>query len=139
MDCKIFQDMSLSFTNREKQILAALVETIFPGGGKIPFSAIEVDAHYRIEALSQNLPREAQSGLKLLLHLINLMPLLTYFRTFIGMNEKKRQEFFEKLENSRFLVKRNLAMAIKGLVCLVYYNSPEVQKIIEYTPKCLKE
>ncbi len=131
--------MSISFSNREKQILAALVDTILPGGGRIPFSAIEVGTHHKIITLSKNLPTEAQRGFKLLLHVINLLPLFTHFRTFLGMNEKKRQEFFENLENSRLLTKRNIAMAIKGFVCLVYYNSPDVQKIIEYTPKCLKE
>lgn len=133
------QYMSLVLSNKEKQILAILAETILPQGGKIPFSAIEVGAHRKIETLCKNLPEEVQRGLKILLNLINLLPLLTHFRTFIGMNEKSRQKFFEQWENSRLLAKRNIAMAIKGLVCLVYYNSPEVQKIIEYTPKCLKE
>lgn len=131
--------MPLVLSNKEKQILATIAETIFPQGGKIPFSAIEVGAHRRIETLCKNLPEEAQRGLKIILHLINLSPLFTHFRTFLGMDEKSRQEFFEKWENSRLLAKRNIAMAIKGLVCLVYYNSPEVQEIIEYTPKCLKE
>lgn len=139
MKCKIVIYMPVVFSNKEKQILATVAETIFPQGGKIPFSAREVDAHRRIETLCKNLPEEAQIGLKLLLNIINLSPLFTHFRTFLGMDEKSRQEFFEKWENSRLLTKRNIAMAIKGLVSLVYYNSPEVQKIIEYTPECLKE
>jgi hypothetical protein len=131
--------MSVDFSNKEKQILASLVEAIFPDGGKIPFSAIEVGTHRKIESISKNLPEDVQRGLKIMLNIINLIPIFTNFKTFMGMNEKRRQEFFEKLENNRFLPIRNIAMGIKGLVCLVYYNSPEVQKVIGYTPKCLKE
>jgi hypothetical protein len=131
--------MSVDFSNKEKQILASLVEAIFPDGGKIPFSAIEVGTHRKIESISKNLPEDVQRGLKIMLNIINLIPIFTNFKTFMGMNEKRRQEFFEKLENNRFLPIRNIAMGIKGLVCLVYYNSPEVQKVIGYTPKCLME
>jgi len=131
--------MDLTFSNKEKQILSALVESILPAGGKIPYSAIEVGAHEKIESLCKNLPEEVQRGFKILLHCINIMPIFTHFRTFLSINKKNRTKFFEKLENSRLLAVRNIAMAIKGLVCMVYYNSPEVQKIIEYTPRCLKE
>lgn len=131
--------MPAIFSNKEKQILTAIAETLFPEGGKIPYSALEMGVSVKIESFIQNLPEDSQRGLKLLLHLINLTPIITHFRTFLKLDLKSRQKFFEKWENSWFLAKRNIAMAIKGIVCLVYYNSPEVQKIIGYTPKCLKE
>jgi len=131
--------MIFTFSNREKKILDALSETIIPPGGVIPFSAGEMNVSNKIEMLCNNLHKEARQGFKLMLNIINLLPLLTHGKTFLKMNFEARKRFLEGIENSGFLTLRNIMIAIKGFICLVYYNSPEVQKIIGYSPECLKE
>lgn len=131
--------MPFILSDRERQILDSIADTILPEGGKISFSALELGTTRKIEEICTHLPHEAQKGLKFFIHLINLLPLFTSFKTFIKLDETKKREFFEKLENSKILTFRNIAISIKGLIFLVYYNSPEVQNIIGYKPECLKE
>lgn len=131
--------MEFLFTPKERLILSVLADTMLPMGGRIPYGADELGVSRNVETFCRNLPPEAQKGIRILLRILNYAPIFSHFKTFIKLDEQKRKRFLEKWENSKLMAKRNILTAVKSLIVLIYFNNPDVAKIIGYSPRCLKE
>lgn len=72
-----------------------------------------------------------------LLRIFNLLPIFLFFYLwkplpFTWLSQRDRERFLEKLEQSRIYGIRGLFVALKLIVCLVFFEDPRTFKVTGY-------
>jgi hypothetical protein len=114
--------------------LAHLARALFPEGGAFPPGASGVDLARMFDVVLADEPEWNQSDLKAALFLLELGPLLFEGRltTFSSLNEAEALAHFQRWQQSHSLVRRQVALAFRKFLCVVFYDRPEVWKHIGY-------
>ncbi len=114
-------------SDRERQILAALAETIIPGSARISRAGPEtVD---RVEEFLSVVPPLLQRGFGALLYLLEYRTLPRYLRPFTNLLEAQRQRVLESMVNGSF-TNRQLLRMVSATVKVAHFHDPAVYKAL---------
>lgn len=114
--------------------LDAIARALFPPGGAIPFGAAEIDLAREFDGYLAGEPEPNVERLKLALDLLELGPVLFEKRGvgFSRLSEAERLRHFEAWAQSETLLRRQVALAFRKFLALVFYDRPEVWPHIGY-------
>ncbi len=77
-------------------------------------------------------PAGVKLQLRLFLRALNLLPLVTSGRTFVGLPRDRRAAFLRRLHSSPIMPLRRGLWGIRTLLFMGYYNQPRVREAIGY-------
>lgn len=119
---------------REYRTLAALATTLLPSGGPFEFGAEDLDLARAFDGFLAGEPPANVGNLRRALLLFELGPLLFDRRwtTFSRLSDRERLRHYEAWSSSETLLRRQVAIAFRKFMALVFYDSPEVWPHIGY-------
>lgn len=119
---------------RGYRTLDALARALFPATGAIPFGADKLELARDFDAYLAGEPAPNVDRLKLALRLLELGPVLFDKRRvgFSRLSEAERLRHFESWAASDTLLRRQIALAFRKFLALVFYDRPEVWAHIGY-------
>lgn len=120
---------------RELATFAALARAVFPAGGSIPVGADELDLAHAFDRFLADEPIWNQADLKKALFLLELGPLLFEGRlvTFPKLAPEAALAHFETVwAHGPRLLRRQVALAFRKFLALVYFDSEAVWPAIGY-------
>ena len=126
---------NLSVLNaREYRTLDALAKTLLPSGGAFELGAERFDLARAFDGYLAGEPPENVEKLRRALLLFELGPLLFERRwtTFSRLSAAERIVHYEAWATSDTLVRRQVAVAFRKFMALVFYDNPEVWPHIGY-------
>lgn len=120
--------------DREYRTLDALAKTLIPRGGPFEIGADRFDLARAFDGFLQGEPPANVEKLKRALLLFELGPLLFDKRwaAFSQLPDAERLKHYEAWANSDTLLRRQVAIAFRKFMALVFYDSPEVWPHIGY-------
>ena len=117
---------------REASIFACLVDTVAAPEPLLPPVA-QTDCAFFFDRWMAASPALNARGLRGLLHLLELMPLvLGYGARLRRLPVDKRVDFIRRIERSRNVQVKQLVKLIKGAAFLAYYGDDDVMRRIGY-------
>ncbi|MCC6556875.1 MAG: hypothetical protein IT372_28305 [Polyangiaceae bacterium] len=121
-------------SDQEYRTLASLALALFPEGGAIPPGAAGMDMARAFDDFLADEPEHNRSDLKAALLWLEYGPVLhdRELRTFSHLGEAERLAHFERWGASADLLRRQIALAFRKLMSLVFYDRPEVWPHIGY-------
>ncbi len=121
-------------SDHEYRTLAALAQALFPRGGGIAIGAEDLDLARDFDKFLADEPEWNQADLKRALFLLEIAPVLFAgkLRTFSHLDLEERVEHFAGWANSRWLLRRQVALAFRRFLSLAFYDRAEVWKHIGY-------
>ena len=121
-------------SDHEHRTLVALASAVLPRGGPFPIGARDVDLAGAFDRFLADEPRYNQRDLQHALFLLEMGPVLFEGRrmTFSHLSETERLAHFERWMRSGSLLRRQVAIAFKKFLNLVFYDTPEVWPHIGY-------
>lgn len=123
----------------EYEIVRALTEAMIPRGGAFDLGAPDVGVADKVDELLHYFPPDFRFGFRMLMRGIQLSSLFSLrFTRFTRMTLEDRVSFLETMEESWFYPRRAIIVALKALVCLVFYSDPKVEAILGYSIGCVK-
>lgn len=119
---------------REYRTLDALAKTLLPSGGAFEIGAERFDLPRAFDGFLAGEPAANVVKLRRALLLFELGPLLFERRwtTFSRLSAEERLRHYEAWSTSETLVRRQVAIAFRKFMALVFYDSPEVWPSIGY-------
>ena len=90
------------------------------------------EAEAIMEAALAPRPSSVKKQLRLFLHLLNVLPLLTTGRTLRRLPEERRARFLAGLQRSRLAPLRRGLWGVRTLLFMGYYNQDAVRNEIGY-------
>ena len=123
-----------SLTAHEYRTFAALVEAAFPSAGAFPVGASQMDLARTFDGFLADEPPWNVEDFKRALLLLELGPLLFERRlvTFSHLPPTERLAHFERWASSDSVLRRQVAVAFRKFLCLVFYDTPAVWPHIGY-------
>jgi len=114
--------------------LDALAKTLFPAGGAFPVGADAFDLAREFDGYLAGEPAPNVEKLERALTLFELGPLLFEKRLvgFSALPEAERLKHYEAWATSDTLIRRQVALAFRKFLALVFYDKPEVWPHIGY-------
>jgi len=121
-------------TDHEHRTIAALARAILPRTGSFVVGAADVDLARAFDRFLADEPPYNQADLKNALLLLELGPVLFEGRrvTFSRLSEPERLAHFERWMRSDLALRRQVAVAFKKFLNLVFYDTPDVWPYIGY-------
>ena len=121
-------------TDHEYRTLAALARALFPPGGPIPVGASTMDLARAFDRFLADEPSWNQTDLRNALFLLEYGPVIFERRavTFSHLSDAERLRHFERWAESDDLMRRQVAVAFRKFLALVFYDRPEVWPHIGY-------
>lgn len=118
----------------EYRTLAALAVALFPEGGAIPPGAAPMDLARLFDGFLADEPEYNKSDLKNALLWLEYGPVLyeRSLRTFSHLTEAERLAHFEGWATSDDLLRRQVSLAFRKFLSLVFYDRPEIWPHIHY-------
>lgn len=115
--------------------LTALAVALFPDGGAFAAGASTADLARVFDRFLEGEPHDRRSDLKRALTLLEYGPLLYERRltTFSNLAPEERLRHFERWTTSDSLVRRQVALAFRKFLCIVFYDRPELWPDIGYS------
>ena len=114
----------------------AIASTVVPEAADLDEEAWE-DAEDAIEWTIATRPLKLRRQLRLLVRVIELLPLLRYGRRFTALDAEQRTRFLEGLQDSPLLLLRRGVWGLRTLVMLGYYSRPIAAAQIGYRARPL--
>ncbi|MCC7383479.1 MAG: hypothetical protein IT384_16695 [Deltaproteobacteria bacterium] len=123
-----------SLTPREHRTLAALARTHLPRGGAFEAGAEDFDLATAFDGFLENEAPENVRDLKRALLLVELGPLLFDHRwvTFSRLEDRERLTHWQAWIASDRLLRRQVSLAFRKFMALVFFDRPEVWPHIGY-------
>lgn len=121
-----------------KQVAEAVAERIIPPGGEIPWAVRETHCLAFLENYLSQLPPDSRFGLKALLILFDLLPVLFLCRPcrFIHLSPELQDRYLTDWQESRIYWRRMVVVLLKTLFGMGYYSDPKVLDRIGWYEKC---
>ncbi len=114
-------------SDRERNILATLAESIIPGSARIPRPGpATLD---RVEEFLSVVPPLMQHGFGALLYLLEYRTLAGHFRPFSNLPEDKRQQVLESMVNGSF-TNRQLLRIVSATVKAAHFHDPKLYETL---------
>lgn len=119
---------------REYRTLAALATTLLPSGGPFEIGAERLDLARAFDGFLAGEPPANVDNLRRALLLFELGPMLFERRwtTFSKLSAEERLRHYEAWSSSDTLLRRQVAIAFRKFMALVFYDTPEVWPHIGY-------
>ncbi len=123
-----------ALTPHEYRTLSKLAEALLPEGGAFPPGARGSDLATAFDRFLADEPPWNRSDLKKALFLLEFGPVLYERRavTFSHLGVAERLAHFERWSTSERLLRRQVALAFRKFLSLVFYDRPEVWPYIGY-------
>jgi hypothetical protein len=115
-----------------RPVFRAVTSSIVPGAADL-----DEQGWARLEGLVEDALRdrpETHRQLRLLLRVIQWLPLVRYGRSFASLDLPRRERFLLFLQDSSFQLIRTGFWGLRTLALLGYYGRPEAAQAIGYTP-----
>ncbi len=126
----------IALSKRERLILNALIETLFPRNALVPVS--EVPLYPSIEAFLAKTPPHVRLALRVLLGLLDVAPiLLKRFHRFPALPYEERIALLHRWAEHRSAWVRAGFLLLKTATHLPYYDLPEVRRALGMGDECL--
>jgi len=114
-----------------RHVFRAIAQTVVPES-----SALSSDEWAEVEriievALAQR-PPKMRRQLRLLINVVNLLPLVRYGRRFVGLDARRRLAFLDWMQCLPVLLVRRGVWGLRTLVFMGYYARPEGARAIGY-------
>lgn len=121
-------------SDHEYQTLARLAGALFPPGGAFAVGADRIDLARAFDAYLADEPEDNVRDLRRALTWFEYGPVLYERRgsTFSRLSEADRLAHFEDWASSDDPLRRQVALAFRKFMCLVFYDAPEVWPSIGY-------
>lgn len=121
-------------SDREYRTLAALAEALFPRGGSFVFSAYDVDLARAFDGYLVNEPEYIRTDLQRALFLLEWGPVIfgRHARTFSKLREDQRLAFFRGWATGYDETRRQVSVAFRKFLSMVFYDNPDVWPAIGY-------
>jgi hypothetical protein len=117
---------------REASILACLADTVVDPIAPLP-PVQETDAVAFVDRWLGRSPSLQRFGLRALLHLVELGPLLSGFRRRLGrLPRAQRLHYLQRLEHAPLCTVRQLVHLVCGMCTLAYYGDDRVMALLGY-------
>ncbi|MBT3220783.1 MAG: hypothetical protein HN348_16995 [Proteobacteria bacterium] len=119
-------------TSRERQWRDALLAAMIPATGAMPtISVLDLDDFWiRFRSLT---PLTLRFAFRFAVMVLNLLPIVTKRRTFLRLSSDDRDQFLNRVLNSRLFVFRQLALVVKQVACFAYFQDPMVRRAMDRT------
>ena len=117
---------------RDRSILAALLDTLIPGGGPFPLGGADDEISASVSRYFRELDRRGETALRLLLRTLEWSSLLLAGGRFSRLTPAARERFLARLARSRVAVARHLSTAMKLVVTMRFYGDPRAERAIGY-------
>lgn len=116
----------------EHRTLTALATALFPDDG--PFASSNADLPRTFDAFLEGEDEDRRADLKRALSLLEWGPLLfdRRLRTFSNLSADERLAHFERWSTSDSLLRRQVALAFRKFLSVVFYDRPEIWPHIGY-------
>lgn len=122
---------------KEAEFVSIVGDALIGKSEKIPFSFSELVLDTEVDRMLYHMRNPvAVNGVRLILKLVDFLPLFKYGKRFSQLDVDKRVEFLEEMEKSRWAWKRHILISLKSLIMLAYYHHPKVQRAINFEMKC---
>ncbi|UCD83764.1 MAG: gluconate 2-dehydrogenase subunit 3 family protein [Deltaproteobacteria bacterium] len=123
---------------REYKILSALTDRFIPRGGAFALGALDVGVAEAIDRMVSNLDRTMQTGLRMLLLLIEYSTFIftRRFKPFTRLSPENQDKYLEGWESSRFYLRRFPITFLKLMCMSIFYSDERVEKDVGYEPAC---
>lgn len=124
-----------ALSDHEHRTLAALVSALFPSGGAVPLGGNEAGLSRMFDDFLADEPEWNRADLKKALFLLEFGPVLYDRRltTFSHLDETARLVHFRSWAEGDSLLRRQVALAFRKFLSLVFYDRPEVWPHIGYS------
>jgi hypothetical protein len=121
--------------DHQYRTLTALAIALFPDGGAFAAGASTADLARVFDRFLEGEPPDRRSDLKRALTLLEYGPVLFERRltTFSNLSPDERLRHFEGWATSDSLVRRQVALAFRKFLCIVFYDRPELWPDIGYS------
>ncbi|MEI8254935.1 MAG: hypothetical protein WCJ30_04605 [Deltaproteobacteria bacterium] len=121
-------------SDREYRTLAALAEAMFPHGGPFVFSAYSVDLARAFDRYLVDEPDYVRTDLSRALFLLEWGPVIDrkHARTFSRLREEQRLAFFRGWAEGEDETRRQVSVAFRKFLSMVFYDNPGVWPAIGY-------
>ena len=118
----------------EYRTVAKLATAILPEGGAFAAGASSFDLARRFDAYLADEPDEVRSDLSTALALLEYGPVVYdhHLVTFSNLDDAARLAHFEAWIQSDDPLRRQIALALRKFLCLVFYDDPQVWPGIGY-------
>lgn len=122
-----------TLTPREASIFACVTDTVVAPEPLLP-PVRETTAVEYLDRWLALAPRLNRIGLRALLYIAELAPLLTGHRRLRRLDEAGRAAALARLDAARAPQARQVMKLVKGIACLAYYGDDDVMRILGYDP-----
>lgn len=135
------QNGEIKLNEPQRHILITLAETMLPPNVGFPIAPDVTNLVIPIEKLLSPLRKRGMKSFGFLLYLFEWSALLFLprFRPFTKLSPSDREKYLIGWEKSRIKYRRWLMLALKALVCLVFFSDAGVKAAVGYDPECLVE
>ena len=125
-------------TPRQYKILSTITDRLSPRGGAFALGALDMDVAESVDRLMGNLDRTMQTGLKMLLFLIEYSTFIftRKFKRFTRLSPEDQDSYLKGWQNSRFYLRRLSFFVLKMLCLLIFYSDERIEKDVGYEPVC---
>ncbi len=121
-------------SDREYRTLAALAEALFPRGGAFAFGAQDLDLARAFDRYLADEPEYIRTDLTRALFLLEWGPVIfgKHARTFSRLREEQRLAFFRGWAEGGDEMRRQISVAFRKFLSMVFYDNPGVWPAIGY-------
>lgn len=121
-------------TDHEFRTLTSLTRALFPPGGAFRFGADDAGLERAFDQFLAGEPEWNRADLKRALFLLEYGPVIfeRRLRTFSRLPEAERLAHFQRWSESDTLVRRQVALAFRKFLTLVFYDRPGTWAAIGY-------
>lgn len=122
-------------SDHEHRTLTALADALFPAGGAFPLGAASLDLARTFDGYLADEEDDRRADLKKALLLLEYGPVIFDGRaaTFSHLSQEERLAHFDRWQTSDDVVRRQVALAFRKFLSVVFYDRPEVWSSIGYT------
>ena len=117
---------------RDRRILAALLDSLVPSGGPFPLGAADGQVSASVSRYFRQLDPRGETALRLMLRALEWSSLVLARGRFTGLAPPARERLLARLARSRFAVARHLSTATKLVVTMRFYTDERAQRAIGY-------
>ncbi|HEX8075201.1 MAG TPA: GMC family oxidoreductase [Thermoleophilaceae bacterium] len=119
----------------ELKTFRAFAEALIPPGGALP--GAEVEGGITVTGDAARILASVSPRMRLAFGLaLRVLERSTFPRRFSRLPLERRTRKIERLEKSGSMLLRNLVLLVKGVVCVAYTRTPEVQRVVGSAPRC---
>lgn len=125
-----------AITGYRATIFRAVMNALIPRGGAFAPGAADYDLVPRINELLEKIDPAIRLGFPFLMFYIEYSAIFHTGRRFTGLAEDKASQFLTGMEHSRMAYRRYIALSMKMMTCMAFYEQREVAEAIGYYHGC---